>query len=190
MVDGLDAVDPGTTPIERRKDFFVKIGRVRRIEAEIARRLPSIANTRTSESTRERLRGEVQELYSRAAQQLRETRFSNALTEEIITSFKEYGPRIWRAESEARRLTKAFSVSPTEFAELVVLSTRRSVKGKQALSRLGGNPDRVAELVAKLEALEKSIKSVEAETKMSRTEIRCRSRPAGDRYGAHPPGQE
>jgi len=172
VVDGLDAVDPVATPIERRKDFFVKIGRVRRIEVEIAKRLASIANTRTSEGTRERLRGEVQERYSRAAQHLRETRFSKALTEEIVTSFKEYGPRIWRAESEARRLTKAFSVSPTEFSELAVLATRRSLKGKQALSRLGGNPDRVAEIVAKLEALEKSIKSVEAATKMSRTEIR------------------
>jgi RNA polymerase primary sigma factor len=171
-VDGLDAIEPMDTPTERRKDFFVKIGCVRRIQTDVAKRLSSIANKRTSERTRERLRGEIQERYSRAVEQLRETRFSKALTEELITSFKEYGPRIWRAESEARRLTKPFSVSPTEFSELVVLSARRSLKGKQALSRLGGNPDRVAEIVSKLEEIEASIKTVEAETKMSRTEIR------------------
>jgi RNA polymerase primary sigma factor len=172
VVEGLDAVEPTATPAERRKDFFVRIGRVRRIEPDVAKRLSSMANTRTSERTRERLRGEVEKLYDRAAAQLFETRFSTTLAEQIITSFKEYGPRIWRAESEARRLTMAFSVTPPEFAELVALSTRRSVKGKQALSRLGGNPDRVAETVAQLEVLEKSIQSVEAETKMSRTDIR------------------
>jgi RNA polymerase primary sigma factor len=172
VVEGLDAVEPVATPAERRKDFFIRIGRVRRIEVDVTKRLSSIANSRTSESTRERLRGEAEKLYDRAAAQLFETRFSKALAEEIITSFKEYGPRIWRAESEARRLTKAFSVSPTEFAELVALSRRRSVKGKQALSQLGGNPDRVAETVAKLEELDTSINCVEAETKMLRMDIR------------------
>ncbi len=172
VVEGLDAVEPVATPAERRKDFFIRIGRVRRIEADVTKRLSSIANSRTNEGTRERLCGEAEKLYDRAAAQLFETRFSKVLAEEIITSFKEYGPRIWRAESEARRLTKAYSVSPTEFAELVAFSKRRSVKGKQALSRLGGNPDRVEETVAKLEELETSIQCVEAETKMSRMDIR------------------
>jgi RNA polymerase primary sigma factor len=172
VVDGLDAADPATTPIERRKDFFVKIGRVRRIEAEVAKRLPSIANSRTSEGTRERLREEIQELYSRACEPLHETRLSKAITEKIITSFKEYGPRIWRAESEARRITKQYSLSPTEVSELAVLSTRRSARGKEALKRLGGDPDPIAETASKLEEIEAAIQSVEAETKMSRTEIR------------------
>ena len=172
VVEGLDADEPPNTPIERRKDFFVKIGRVRRIEAEVAKRLAPISNTRTSECARERLRGEIQELYGRAVEQLRETRFSKALAEDIITRFKEYGAKIWRAESEARRITKAFSLSPTEFSELAVLSTCRGARFKEALRRLGGDPERIAETVSKLEEPEKFIKSVEAETKMSRTEIR------------------
>jgi RNA polymerase primary sigma factor len=172
VVDGIDATEPVVPPEERRKDLFLKMNRIRRLEVQAAKRLPAIANTRTSESARKRLREEIDRLYVRMAEHLRDTRFSKACGEEVIFAFKQYGPTIWRARSEAHKLTKAFSVSPEQFQELATLSTRRSNRGRAALEQLGGDPATVAEVLAKLTEIDKSIKRIESETRMSRLEIR------------------
>ena len=172
VIDGLDAADPAATPEERRKHFFLKVNRIRRLEADVTKRLASINNSRTSESTRERLRGEVEELYGRMVDHLCEAGFSKVATGELIDNFRRVGPLIWRAESEARRVTKAFALSPAEFTELAVLSTRRSARGKRALEQLGGDVDRIAAATAELGEIEKSIRKLETEMRMSRNEIR------------------
>jgi len=172
VLDGLDAADPAATPEERRKHFFLKVNRIRRLEADVTKRLASINNSRTSKSTRERLRGEVEKRYSRMVDHLFETGFSKVTIGEIIADFRRVGPLIWRAESEARRVTKLFALSPDEFTELAVLSTRRSARGKRALEQLGGDVDQIAAAVAKLGEIEKSIQKIETETRMSRNEIR------------------
>jgi len=172
VVDGLDAADPAATPAERRKHFFLKVNRIRRLEGDVSKRLASINNSRTNESTRQRLRGEVEELYRQMVDHLCETHFSKTATAELIADFKSIGPLIWRAESEARKITKAFSLSPVEFSQLATLSTRGSARGKRALEQLGGDADAVAAAAAELGEIEKSIKKIEAETRMSRNEIR------------------
>ena len=60
VLDGLDEIEPTQTPEERRRDFFVKATRIKRIDAEIAKKLSSLANRRTGEDARERLRGEIE----------------------------------------------------------------------------------------------------------------------------------
>ena len=171
-LDGLDAADPAATPEERRKHFFLKVNRIRRLEIDVTKRLASINNSRTSESTRQRLRGEIETFYGQMVAHLCETCFAKAATEELIANFKRIGPLIWRAGSEARRATKAFALSPAEFTKLAVLSTRRSARGKRALEQLGGDADRVAAAMAELGEIDKSIQKIEMETRMSRTEIR------------------
>ena len=172
VVDGIDAADPAATPEERRRHFFLKVNRIRRLEIDVTKRLASINNSRTSESTRQRLRGEVEGLYGRLVDHLSETGFSKAVTEELIADFKRVGPLIWRAESEARRVAKAFSLSPSEFAELASLSARRSARGKRALEQLGGDAGRIAVAIEDLGGIEKSIQKIEMETRMSRNELR------------------
>ena len=51
VVDGLDDVEPVHTPEERRKIFFQKVTKVRRLETEVSKKAASIANSRTSWST-------------------------------------------------------------------------------------------------------------------------------------------
>jgi len=171
-LDGLDAADPAATPEERRKHFFLKINRIRKLEVEVSKRLASINNSRTTEDTRNRLRTETEELYSQMVDHLFETGFSKTITEELISSFKEVGPSIWRAESEAHRVTKIFKLSPAEFGELAVLSTRRSARGRRALEQLGGDANQIAAAMAEIGEIEKSIQKIETETRMSRSEIR------------------
>ncbi len=172
VIDGLDAADPAATPKERRKHFLLKINRIRRLDAEIAKRLASINNSRTGEAARERLRAEIQEFHGRMVDHLCETGFAKAVTEKLIDDFRRVGPQIWRAESEARRVAKPFSLSSAELNELAALSTRRSARGKRALEQLGGEPERIAAAVAELDEIEKSIQKIEAEIRMTRTEIR------------------
>jgi RNA polymerase primary sigma factor len=172
MLDGLDAADPAATPAERRKHFFLKIKRIRRLEADVTKRLASINNSRTNEDTRDRLRAENEEIYAQMVNHLLETGFSKLTTEDLISNFKEVGPLIWRAESEAHQVTKEFKLSPAEFTELAVLSTRRSARGKKALEQLGGDPDRISAAMAEIDEIEKAIQKIETEMRMSRSEIR------------------
>jgi RNA polymerase primary sigma factor len=172
VLDGLDAADPAATPAERRKHFFLKVNRIRRLEVDVTKRLASIHNSRTNEDTRLRLCRENEKIYARMVDHLLETGFSKLTIEELISNFKEVGPMIWRAESEAHRVTKAFKLSPTEFNELAALATRRSARGKKALEQLGGDADQIAAAVAEIEEIEKAIQRIETETRMSRSEIR------------------
>jgi RNA polymerase primary sigma factor len=172
VLDGIDATDTQATLEKRRKDFFVRIENVRQFEAKAARRTPSIANTRTSDHTRQRLIAEVEELYHQMVDELMETRISKSLCEEIIDDFRQLGPFIWRADSEARELIRPLSVSCDEFSHLAKLSTRRSAKAREALTQLGGDADQIAEVVSKLKDIEKSIKRVEVEARMPREAIR------------------
>jgi RNA polymerase primary sigma factor len=172
VLDGLDAADPVATPEERRKNFLLKANRIRRLETDVTKRLASINNSRTSECTRQRLRGEVEALYGLMVDHLFETGFSKATTEDLISNFKEVGPSIWRAESEAHRVTKPLGLSPAEFSKLAVLSSRRSARGKAALKQLGRDADQVASALVEIEGIEKAIQKIEMEMRMSRSEIR------------------
>ncbi len=171
-LDGLDAADPAATPEERRRHFFLKVNRIRKLEIDVTKRLASINNSRTNEDTRHRLRAETEKFYDQMVDHLFETGFSKVTTEEIISSFKEVGPSIWRAESEAHRVTKVFKLSPAEFTEFAVLSTRRSARGKKALEKLGGDASQIAAAVVEIDEIEKTIQKIETEMRMSRSEIR------------------
>ena len=171
-LDGLAAADPAATPDERRRHFFLKVNRIRRLEGDVTKRLASINNSRTGECTRDRLRAETEKLYEQMVDHLFETGFSKTTTEELVASFKEVGPLIWRAESEAHKVTKVFRLSLAEFTELAALSTRRSARAKKALEQLGGDADQIAAAVAELGEIEKVIQKIETETRMSRSEIR------------------
>ena len=171
VIDGLDDVEPIFTPEERRKQLFLKITRVRRLESEIAKKVASISNSRTSEDTRKRLRAEADLLYDEVVIALRETRFSQARIKEIKEALCDIHKDFRRAGTRARRLIQPFSVSTDEFRRLSALAARRSKKAKEALAALGGNAERVAEVAEKLEDYDREQKKVEADLRMARVEV-------------------
>jgi len=75
VLDGLDEIEPTHTHDERRKDFVLKTAKVKRIDAEVAKKLACVSNSRTSEDTRKRLRGEIDDLLRQVVDLMRETRF-------------------------------------------------------------------------------------------------------------------
>ena len=171
VIDGLDDVEPVHTPEERRKIFFQKVTRVRRLDGEIGKKAASMANSRTSEDTRKRLRGEIDGLYDEVVLQLRETRFSQQRIGEMKETLSDLNKEFRRINTRARRLIQPFSVSTDDFRRLSTLATRRSKKAKEALAELGGNADRVQEVREKLEEYDRDIKKVEGEIRMSRPDV-------------------
>ncbi len=171
VLDGLDDIEVARTPEERRRDFFQKVAKIKRLDAEVSKKQASITNRRTSEDTRERLRGEVNDLYRETLELLRETRFAKACFQNFIGRFQKLGGELSRLELRARRAVAEFGVLPAEFMELAVLSTRRSRRGEQAQAQLGGDAQRIEEASERLEAIEKEIGRLESDHKMSRDEI-------------------
>ena len=64
-------------------------------------------------------------------------------------------------------------MTPAVFESTSLLSTRRSRKGREALSQLGGDQEAVAETRARLEAVEREIRKLEADAHMARAEVRA-----------------
>jgi len=115
VIDGLDAIEPVHTPEERRRDFFAKATRIKRIDVEVAKKLSSLANRRTGEDARERLRGEVDDLFRQATQLLRETRFARLRFGDTTQRLTELGRELERLRSQACRVTAPLSMSPEQF---------------------------------------------------------------------------
>jgi RNA polymerase primary sigma factor len=172
VVDGLDDPEPLHTPDERRRDFFAKLGRVRRLDAEIARKTASIANSRTNDDTRARLRLEVGELYGEIVATLRETRFAQARIAEIQQQLAAHGAALKALRQRARRATQPLGVSPDEFRELLAAAQRRSERGRRALEQLGGDPERLAAVTAQLDEIEQQVQRVESEVQIPAAQVR------------------
>ncbi len=171
VVDGLDDAEAAQSPEERRRDFFQKVTKIRRLDAEVSKKGASIANRRTGEETRGRLRGEVARLYAQIVELTRETRLSKARVSEFIERFEGIGAGLNRQRRRARRVVSDFHVSAAEFSKLAALSTRRSQKARDALERLGGNPERIAAARERFDEIEKESLNIEAEMRMGRDEI-------------------
>jgi len=171
VLDGLDEIEPVYTREERRRDCFVKVTRIKRIDAEISKKLSAIANRRTSEETRIRLRGEIEGLYGQAVRLLRETRFAKARFNDLAQQLRELGQELWRLRSRVRQTTSPFSLSPAQFREQALLSTRRSPKGKAALEALGGDLARVTEILTALDGIDRAVRKIESDARMGSADI-------------------
>jgi RNA polymerase primary sigma factor len=171
LLEGLDEPEPQSSPEERRVAWLQTLGRLRRLDGEIARRLASISNSRTGEAARARLRGEITERLVQALEALREQRFSNAAVVSIARELRELGAKFDLLAACARRTVDGFDLAPEMFAELAVLATRRSRRGKEALGRLGGDAEQVAGAREALEEILREIRKLESEARMSRAEV-------------------
>jgi len=174
ILDGLDEDEaaPDSVPVEERARSLARaLGQLRRIDAEVGKRLGTIANSRTGEAARGRLRGEIDELLRPAVALLRETGFAKARIEEITERLRKLSCEFDRLDAVAFRITGPFGMPPEEFRTEAVLSTRRSRLGKTALMRLGNNADRIAVARVDLDANQSEREHREVEARMSRDEV-------------------
>ncbi len=172
VLDGLDDLEAAHTPDERRRMLLQAFTRIRRLEGDISKRNCAIANPRTSDETRSHLQEEVEERYRRCVHLLLETRFSRARLLRIGSNFQKVAREMLALERKAERVARPFEVTSAEFERLVLLSTRRSKKGKEALDQLGGDPERVAAVSEKIEEIQRTLRKRESEIRMDREVVR------------------
>ncbi len=173
VLNGLDEENTEFTPEERLQQFLDAVAQIKSLEAEVARKQGALANSRTSEAARKRLAREIRELYDAMVDVLSEVRFARRQGEVIAGKFREAAAALTALEERARKCTQPLGVTPEEFAELAVLTTRRSRKGKQVLARLGDDPQCVETVQRELAAIENEIRRFESELRMGREEVKA-----------------
>ncbi|MCZ6783620.1 MAG: RNA polymerase sigma factor RpoD [Proteobacteria bacterium] len=170
VLHGLD--DENSAPREERRRLLLQaLSKAKRLEVDIGRRQSSINNSRTKEETRERLRLEVIAKYGEICEQLRSVKFSKKKVREFMETFAEIGKTFDRLDSRARTVSRRFGMKHWELGEALALSTRRTTKGREALARLGSDPERVAKARADYQEVEKNRDRIETEIKISRKDI-------------------
>ena len=177
ILDGLaeeETAPPDAVPVEERaKSLARALGQLRRIDTEVAKRLGTMANSRTGDAARSRLRGEIDELLRPAVALLRETGFAKARIEEITDRLRKLASEFDRLDAAAFRISAPFGLPPEEFRTEAVLSTRRSRLGKTALMRLGNSAERIAAARVELDAVHSEREHREVEARMSQVDVRA-----------------
>jgi RNA polymerase primary sigma factor len=177
LLDGVGEEHHPLSPEEARKAFLQASSRAKRALTDIARKEGSIANSRTGEEARERLRAEVRERYDAAVDGFLELRLAKARIQEMREAFETLHEDLEARQKARYQATRWFGVRPDAFAELAELSTRRSRKGKEALARLKGDPERIGVVSEHLADLTRELRKAEEEAGLTVHEARaCKER--------------
>ncbi|MGH0036193.1 MAG: RNA polymerase sigma factor RpoD [Myxococcota bacterium] len=171
VLDGLDD-ESSAPPEERRRKLLQAFAKVKKVDAEVSRKQSSIANSRTTDATRERLRGEVREKYGEMLAALREVKFAKTRWQELTDHFNEIGEQFDRIDSARRKVSRRFGMPLPQFLELMEQAQKRGKKAKEAAKKLGGDAERIATAAESLEPLHKEAAKLESETKLTRSEVR------------------
>jgi RNA polymerase primary sigma factor len=174
LLDGLEEEEENAeNPEQRRQELVAALAKLRRMEAEAAKRASALANPRTGAEARERLRAELAGRHEAMVDVLLEVRFSRARLQEVVVGLERLAASFAALRGQARALTKPFGLAPTEFEDLALLSTRRSRRGREALARLGGDAEKLEQLRAELARVAAEAHELEGEHRMTADEIRA-----------------
>ena len=171
LLDGLDDED-GPAPETRRRQFFAAMQKVRRFDAEIAKKQASVANSRTTKDTRERLLGEVAGLYQSIVETLRDSKVAKSRILEMTKAFEEMGVKFEALDSRERKVARRFGVKRFDLPDLIAMSKRRSKPGRAALDRLGGDLERIAAAEGELAEIARERAVLEVELGMTSESVK------------------
>jgi len=170
VVDGLDE-ESEESPADRRKQLLSALNRVKRIESDLARKRAAITDSSATSEMRQTLHADIEAGYCEIVELLRRSRLAKARIEEIGTCLTQFSEAFGMLDERDRKLVRPFDVDCEEFLDLVELSSRRSTRGRAALSRLGGDAEAIASVLAQLEEVARLRASLEAEACMSRDQV-------------------
>ncbi len=165
----LDALDDegGASREERRQHLLATADRIRQLRTEITRKQSSIANSRTTEATRRRLRAEVDDRYSEVVELLRKTGFAKQRISELASCLEQLTDAFALVAQRAKEIASPFGLTAEGFAALAEMSTRRSAKGMEVREQLGGDAGRVDAARAELQEVAEVGARLESESRMS-----------------------
>jgi len=178
VLDGLE--DEGAPPPEqRRKVFMTALATIDRLEAEITTKQRSIANARTTESTRERLLGEVEARYRQCTEALRGAGFASARLCEITDNFHKLGDAFRLLDDRARMVVRSYGCSPEEFVQLAEQAATDCAEGRRALAQLGGDLETITACAEALTEIQKTRAKLENDSRMRAPDVHLQI----ERYG-------
>ncbi len=172
LLAGLDDEESSEDPEARKLALLESVQKVKRLLADAAKREAAIANSRTGAETRERLREESGALYREMVDLLVEQRVARARFVDVSDRVRECADQVLQHEAAADKIARPLGVTAAELRELGPLAKKRSRIAREALAKLGGDPERVAQVEAAMGVIDESIHALEADAKMSREVLR------------------
>jgi RNA polymerase primary sigma factor len=151
------------THLDKQKKLLQALTQLRRSQGDIAKRKRVLSNPRTTTETRARIEGEISNIRKRSARRVQQTgiikEFIFGLADEV-EGFIEF---IEEQKSVIGRMLRPLGVGDEDFLKLAEQSRRRSLPGKRALARLGGNPESIAIAEKEIHAVHRRIQKIESE---------------------------
>ncbi len=171
VLGGLDDV-ASDSPEKRRRQFLLAINHIRRIQEEVSRKRSSISNSRTTLETRKRLRSEIEDCCRVMLKRLRKVKFVKSQFQELAHDLRSLGERFRLLDGRTHVVVRKFDVEEAEFRAMARLSKRRSVKGRSALAKFGGDATAIAEALAILDEVHRERVILETESRITGDEVR------------------
>ena len=177
--------DPETLD-DKRARLLQALTQLRRSQTEVAKRQRVLSNRRTGEETRERIAAEVDEIRTRHAARVRRTGLVKPFIWRRISSIEGFVAEINDQRDIVTRILKPYKQSDgDEFLQIAAQSRRRSVPGKKALARLGGNAEAISITEKEVTAAQRRVRKLEAELHCTREEaVDCLEHISADRERA------
>jgi RNA polymerase primary sigma factor len=174
MLSGLDVEEEqtGEDPEQRKAAFLEAVAQVKRLLADAPKREAALHNARTGPEARARIEVELRGLYKQAVDSLISQRIARARFSDVSDRVRECADAALQYEHEANKAARAVGVKAAELRELAPLSRKKSRMAREALAKLGGNAERIADAEANVAAIDAALHALEAEARMTRDELR------------------
>ncbi len=147
----------------RQKKFLQALTQLRRSRNDISKRQRVLSNPRTTPEARARVESELDEIRCRNSRRMRETGVLKEFVFELTEEINKFIELIEQQKSVGARMLRPLKLDEEEFLKLVAQSRRRSIPGKRALARLGGNPEAITIAEKEIQAIRRRIQKIEAE---------------------------
>ena len=170
VVDGV-GVEGSDPPEKRQRSFEVALDRVASMNTEIERKRNSSKNRRTTAATRKRLLLEMDELFHRCVEELREAGFASLRVEEIRECLMQVVKSFRMMEGRAWQVSHRFGMSPQEFLEIVCLSEGASEVHQAALDLIGADAATTLAAAEELAEINKLSDGLEKKIHMTRQSV-------------------
>ncbi len=147
---------------EQRKKLLAGLTQVRRSQSEVAKRQRVLANPRTGSETRARIEREIDEIRLRNAKRLRESGLAKAFIAALASEIDSFIEGIEDEQRIIKRMLRPLKLDEETFTSLAEQSRRRSVPGKKALMRLGGNAEAISIAEKEIQSVRRRIEKLES----------------------------
>jgi RNA polymerase primary sigma factor len=170
VVDGID--DENAPPVDEiRKTFLAGMNRLARIEKNLDKRREELNKSKMSRDDRDACEAEIATQYSEAARLLRQHRISRERYAELDRCLRELAESHRLLDERGGQIAHVFDLEVQELRVLAEQSKKRSAGGRQALERLGGEPEAIKGALEQLENLDRYRLKVESESGLTKGDV-------------------